>query len=77
MTQCVINSGGSKLVESIHEVLVKCGTRDGMTLEIPSPFPEGDFVVNMVMEEVHKMGIRDIAICASSWARPMTSCALY
>ena len=66
MTQCVINSGGSKLVESIHEVLVKCGIRDGMTLGFHHHFREGDFVVNMVMEEVHKMGIRDITICASS-----------
>lgn len=27
-----LTPGGSKLVESIHEVLVKCGIRDGMTL---------------------------------------------
>lgn len=66
MTQCVINSDGSKLVESIHDVLVKCGIRDGMTLGFHHHFREGDFVVNMVMEEVHKMGIRDITICASS-----------
>ena len=66
MTQCVINSDGSKLVESIHDVLVKCGIRDGMTPGFHHHFREGDFVVNMVMEEVHKMGIRDITICASS-----------
>lgn len=59
MTQCVINSDGSKLVESIHDVLVKCGIRDGMTLGFHHHFREGDFVVNMVMEEVHKMGIRE------------------
>ena len=29
-TTCVINSEGSKLVNSIHEVLVKCGIRDGI-----------------------------------------------
>mgnify|MGYP001543869642 CR=1 FL=1 len=39
MTQCVINSGGSKLVESIHEVLVKCGIRDGMTLGFHHQYP--------------------------------------
>lgn len=65
-TKCVINSNGSKLVGSIHEALVKCGIRDGMTLGFHHHFREGDYIVNMVMEEVHNMGIKDITICASS-----------
>lgn len=65
-TKCVINSNGSKLVESIHEALVKCGIRDGMTLGFHHHFREGDYIVNMVMKEVHDMGIKDITICASS-----------
>ncbi|MGN1192640.1 MAG: citrate lyase subunit alpha [Dorea sp.] len=66
MTKCVINSNGSKLVESIHDVLVKCGIKDGMTVSFHHHFREGDYIVNMVMEEIHKMGIKDITICASS-----------
>ena len=31
--ECVINSNGSKMVDSIHDVLVKCGIKDGMTVE--------------------------------------------
>lgn len=58
--------GRSKLVENIHEALVKCGIRDGMTLSFHHHFREGDYVVNMVMEEVHRMGVKDITICASS-----------
>ncbi|MDO5336391.1 MAG: citrate lyase subunit alpha [Eubacteriales bacterium] len=65
-TTCVINSNGSKLVSSIHDVLVKCGIRDGMTVSFHHHFREGDYIVNMVMEEIHKMGIKDITICASS-----------
>ncbi|MDF2886978.1 MAG: citrate lyase subunit alpha [Lacrimispora sp.] len=65
-TRCVINSDGSKLVENIHEVLVKCGIQDGMTLGFHHHFRDGDYVVNMVMEEIHNMGIKDITICASS-----------
>ncbi|WP_349666908.1 citrate lyase subunit alpha, partial [Lacrimispora sp.] len=65
-TRCVINSEGSKLVDNIHEVLVKCGIQDGMTLGFHHHFRDGDYVVNMVMEEIHKMGIKDITICASS-----------
>lgn len=64
--KCVINSNGSKIVDSIHDVLVKCGIKDGMTLSFHHHFRNGDMVLNMVMEEVHKMGIKDITICASS-----------
>ena len=56
----------SKLVENIHEALVKCGIRDGMTISFHHHFREGDYVVNMVMEEIHNMGIKEITICASS-----------
>ena len=56
----------SKMVADIHEALVKCGIKDGMTLGFHHHFRNGDKVVNMVMEEVHKMGIKDITICASS-----------
>ena len=55
-----------KLVETIHEALVKCNIKDGMTLSFHHHFREGDYVVNMVMEEVHRMGVKDITICASS-----------
>lgn len=66
VTKCVINSNGSKLVDSLHECLVKCGIKDGMTLGFHHHFREGDYVVNMVMDAVHDMGIKDITICASS-----------
>ena len=56
----------SKMVSSIHEALVKCGAHDGMTLGFHHHFRDGDLVVNMVMQEVHNMGIKDVTICASS-----------
>lgn len=56
----------SKMVESIHEALVKCEIKDGMTISFHHHFREGDYVVNMVMEEIHNMGIKGITICASS-----------
>ena len=65
-TRVVINSNGSKLVDSIHDALVKCGIKDGMRLGFHHHFRNGDKVLNMVMEEVHKMGIKDITLCASS-----------
>lgn len=68
-TKCVIRSGSSKLLKDIHEALVKCGIRDGMRLGFHHHFRDGDYVVNMVMEEIHRMGIKDITICASSLGR--------
>ena len=75
--QCVINSEGSKLVGSIREVLEKCGIKDGMTISFHHHFREGDLIVNMVMEEIHKMGIKDITICASSLGKAHDSIVPY
>lgn len=55
-----------KMAASIREVLGKCGIKDGMVLSFHHHFRDGDYVVNMVMEEVARMGVRDITICASS-----------
>ena len=48
--RALCDPGRSKMVENIHEALVKCGIRDGMTLSFHHHFREGDYVVNMVME---------------------------
>ena len=64
--QPVMDHDYSKLVDSIHDVLVKCNAHDGMTVSFHHHFREGDLVVNMVMEEIHKMGLKNITLCASS-----------
>lgn len=56
----------SKMVADLHEALVKCGIRDGMVLSFHHHFRDGDYIVNMVLSEVAKMGVKDITICASS-----------
>ena len=58
--------GGSKLLPSLEDALRKCGIRDGMVLSFHHHFRDGDYVVNMVMETVAAMGIKDLTICASS-----------
>lgn len=62
----VLDNRTSKMLGSIREALVKCGAHDGMTLGFHHHFREGDLIVNMVMKEVHDMGIKDVTICASS-----------
>lgn len=61
-----VSPQGSKVVNSLQEVLLKCGIKDGMTLGFHHHFREGDYVVNLVMTAVHALGIKDITICASS-----------
>ena len=66
-TRCVIGGSGTKLLKGgIREALETCGLKDGMTLSFHHHFREGDLVVNMVMEEVHRMGVKDLTISASS-----------
>lgn len=66
----VVRSNGdperSKMVSSLREALEKCGIRDGMYLGFHHHFRDGDLIINMVMEEAARMGIKDITICASS-----------
>ena len=56
----------SKIVSSIREAIVNCGLRDGMTISFHHHFRDGDYIVNLVMEEIVKLGIRDITIASSS-----------
>lgn len=55
-----------KLLLSIREAIIKCGLKDGMTISFHHHFRDGDYIVNMVVEEIAKLGIKDITICASS-----------
>jgi len=56
----------SKLVSSLHEAIVKSGLKDGMTISFHHHLRNGDYVLNMVVAEIAKMGIKDITINASS-----------
>lgn len=60
------NQDNDKILPSIREAVLKCGLKDGMTISFHHHFRDGDYVVNMVVEEIAKLGIKDITICASS-----------
>lgn len=57
---------GDKIVENIREAIVKSGLKDGMTISFHHHLRDGDYIVNMVMKEIHKLGIKDLFVCASS-----------
>lgn len=62
----VMRNDHDKMVKDIHEALVMCNAHDGMTVSFHHHFREGDLVVCMVMEEIHKMGFKNITLSASS-----------
>ena len=56
----------SKLVNSIKEAIALAGLKDGMTVSFHHHLRNGDFVLNMVLEEIANQGIRDLNVNASS-----------
>ena len=56
------------LLGSLREAIEKTGLKDGMTISFHHHFREGDYVINMVMEEIAKMGIKNLSIAPSSIA---------
>ncbi|WP_203269464.1 citrate lyase subunit alpha [Streptococcus uberis] len=57
-----------KLLSSIREAIEKTGLKDGMTISFHHHFREGDYVMNMVLEEIANLGIKNISIAPSSIA---------
>ena len=56
----------SKVVNSIREAVQLAGLRDGMTVSFHHHLRNGDFVLNMVMDEIAAQGYKDINVNASS-----------
>ena len=56
----------NKLVNSIEDVIVKTGLKDGMTISFHHHFRNGDKILPMVLNVISEMGIKDLTIAASS-----------
>ncbi|WP_026478483.1 citrate lyase subunit alpha [Alkaliphilus transvaalensis] len=62
----VITPKESKLLNNIEEAIKKTGLTDGMTISFHHHFREGDYIVNLVMDTIAKLGIKNITIAPSS-----------
>ncbi|GAB6109697.1 citrate lyase subunit alpha [Fusibacter bizertensis] len=58
-----------KVVENIKTAIVKSGLKDGMTISFHHHFREGDYVINLVMDEISKLGIKNLVLFPSSLGR--------
>ena len=56
----------SKLVSSLREAIAASGLRDGMTVSFHHHLRSGDYVINMVMNKIAAMGIKNLTVNASS-----------
>ena len=56
----------NKCVASIREAIVQSGLKDGMTVSFHHHLRNGDYVLNMVLQQVAELGIRDLTVNASS-----------
>lgn len=56
----------NKVLNNIREAIEKVGLKDGMTISFHHHLREGDHILNTVVDEIGKMGIKNITICASS-----------
>ena len=56
----------TKLVNSIKEAIALAGLKDGMTVSFHHHLRNGDYVLNMVMEEIAQQGYKDLFVNASS-----------
>ena len=56
----------SEVLETLGAAIDKVGLKDGMTISFHHHFRNGDMVMNMVLEEIRKKGIKNLTLAPSS-----------
>ncbi len=56
----------NKLTHTLEEAIRNSGLRDGMTISFHHHLRNGDYVLNLVLDTIADMGIRDLTVNASS-----------
>ena len=55
---------------TVDEALDACDLKDGITVSFHHHLRNGDFVLDRVMRNLHKRGIKEITVAASSFSYP-------
>lgn len=58
--------GGTKLVSSLEEAVLKSGLKDGMTISFHHCLREGDQIVGQVLTAIRKLGIKNLRFAPSA-----------
>jgi len=59
-------SGSSKVI-SFEKALQECKIKDGMTLSFHHQLRNGDFVVNLILDAISNMGVKDLRIAQTAF----------
>lgn len=59
-------SDESKVIGTIKEAIEKCEIKSGMTISFHHHLRNGDYVLNMVMGEIAKLGLKNMIVAMSS-----------
>lgn len=55
----------TKLLPSLSAAMKAAGLRDGMTISFHHHLRNGDYILNLVLEEAARMGVRDLTVNAA------------
>ena len=61
-----VSKPGQNKLCSLREAIEKSGLKDGMTISFHHHLRDGDYVVNMVVDEISRIGIKDITLAPSA-----------
>lgn len=61
-----VSKPGQKKMCSLREAIEKSGLKDEMTVSFHHHLRDGDYVVNMVFDEIAKMGIKNLTLAPSA-----------
>lgn len=56
----------NKVIDTLEKALKECGLKNGMTISFHHHLRNGDFVLNMALDVIRKMGVKDLTLSASS-----------
>ena len=56
----------NKVLPSLEDAIRFTGLKDGMTISFHHHFRNGDYVINMVMDVIARMGFKNLVLAASS-----------
>lgn len=60
------NSERNKILDSIETAIRETGLKDGMMISFHHHFRNGDYIINMVLNAISRMGIKDLVLAPSS-----------
>ena len=58
--------GRSKIVSGLEEAVRLAGLKNGQTISFHHHFRDGDYIVNMVIDKLAEMGLKDLVLASSS-----------